>query len=374
MSHEQSAPTGYESRIDIPEGQKDWSVDAPDYYPPEFTDLVVETVGVEQGWADPQSPSDVDFSERFSHETEDGEIQFSSDGKPLNPRGRTGLEGRGLLGKWGPNQAADPIVFHKDEDGNVALLLIQRKDTGQWALPGGMTDPTDKNAAQTAMRELAEEAGVILEEEALTEVYAGIVDDPRNTDNAWMETKALCSVAEGERPEPTAGDDAQKAKWVNVADLTKDGLYASHGDLVGMALVEIGEQAAAEGLTPQTAAELAHSRLKEFNDDPVMYAASKTVEQAVEDRHIERTEWANRMGAMVESNAEAHRRVSQPQEGDTIGSVQERQRALSKSHSSNIHRESMGGRTNGGGSDKAVFRSPANIDPSADNLSQMYTT
>jgi ADP-ribose pyrophosphatase len=99
-----------------------------------------------------------------------------------------------------------------------------RKDTGQWALPGGMTDPTDKNAAQTAMRELAEEAGVILEEEALTEVYAGIVDDPRNTDNAWMETKALCAVAEGERPEPTAGDDAQKAKWVNVADLTKDGL------------------------------------------------------------------------------------------------------------------------------------------------------
>jgi hypothetical protein len=48
----------------------------PDYYPPEFTDLVVETVGVEQGWADPQSPSDVDFSERFSHETEDGEIIF----------------------------------------------------------------------------------------------------------------------------------------------------------------------------------------------------------------------------------------------------------------------------------------------------------
>jgi hypothetical protein len=26
VSHEQSAPTGYESRIDIPEGQKDWSV------------------------------------------------------------------------------------------------------------------------------------------------------------------------------------------------------------------------------------------------------------------------------------------------------------------------------------------------------------
>lgn len=30
--------------------------------------------------------------------------------RPLNPVGRTGLTGRGLLGRWGPNHAADPIV------------------------------------------------------------------------------------------------------------------------------------------------------------------------------------------------------------------------------------------------------------------------
>ena len=27
-----------------------------------------------------------------------------------NPVGRTGMVGRGLLGRWGPNHAADPIV------------------------------------------------------------------------------------------------------------------------------------------------------------------------------------------------------------------------------------------------------------------------
>ncbi|KAI2535102.1 nudix hydrolase 9 [Homo sapiens] len=27
-----------------------------------------------------------------------------------NPAGRTGLVGRGLLGRWGPNHAADPII------------------------------------------------------------------------------------------------------------------------------------------------------------------------------------------------------------------------------------------------------------------------
>ena len=32
------------------------------------------------------------------------------DGLPLNPEGRTGLCGRGLLGRWGPNHAGDPVV------------------------------------------------------------------------------------------------------------------------------------------------------------------------------------------------------------------------------------------------------------------------
>lgn len=29
---------------------------------------------------------------------------------PSNPMGRTGMKGRGLLGRFGPNHAADPIV------------------------------------------------------------------------------------------------------------------------------------------------------------------------------------------------------------------------------------------------------------------------
>lgn len=32
------------------------------------------------------------------------------DGLPLNPLGRTGLIGRGLLGRWGPNHCGDPVV------------------------------------------------------------------------------------------------------------------------------------------------------------------------------------------------------------------------------------------------------------------------
>ncbi len=55
--------------------------------------------------------------------------------------------GRGLLGKWGPNHAADPVVtrWKRTEDGERVMLhdkpclefvAIKRGDTGEWALPG----------------------------------------------------------------------------------------------------------------------------------------------------------------------------------------------------------------------------------------------
>lgn len=40
---------------------------------------------------------------------------------PLNPIGRTGVRGRGVLGRWGPNHAADPIVtrWKRNETGEI---------------------------------------------------------------------------------------------------------------------------------------------------------------------------------------------------------------------------------------------------------------
>lgn len=42
-------------------------------------------------------------------------------GYPLNPMGRTGISGRGVLGRWGPNHAADPVVtrWKRHENGEV---------------------------------------------------------------------------------------------------------------------------------------------------------------------------------------------------------------------------------------------------------------
>lgn len=41
-----------------------------------------------------------------------------------NPVGRTGISGRGLLGKWGPNHAADPLVTRYEFSVNIYLKTL----------------------------------------------------------------------------------------------------------------------------------------------------------------------------------------------------------------------------------------------------------
>ena len=90
------------------------------------------------------------------------------------------------------------------------MLAIKRKDTGQWALPGGMVQAGDsvsgtvKKSIQEvgsfgdgAKQEKFDKMVKVLFENG-TDVVAGYVDDPRNTDNAWMESKVVhfhCTAA-----------------------------------------------------------------------------------------------------------------------------------------------------------------------------------
>lgn len=236
-SFEAPSPAGYEQRQPVPKEFKPWGIENPGYSPADFTSDTVLTIGVKQGWADPVSPLEVEFSKRPSFL---GEIKFDSkSGRPLNPTGRQGLQGRGELGKWGPNNAADPIVIAVSEDGARKILLIRRKDTQEWALPGGMVDPGE-HVSITAKRELEEEAGINLADIPAVEVARGYVDDPRNTDNAWMETVASCMILDY-TPEPHAGDDADDSMWFDLTDIKSlheatGGLYASHGQLIQQAL------------------------------------------------------------------------------------------------------------------------------------------
>ena len=138
-----------------------------------------------------------------------GFFKLRFDGKfPLNPCGRTGVIGRGTLGQWGPQFAADPIITKTvDIDGkeSVVVLMITRKEVNEnnkpyLAIPGGILDRVKKSgiasaesAAKAGERELFEETGIdidVFTKDALT-LYKGYSDDLRNTDNAWMETTVI---------------------------------------------------------------------------------------------------------------------------------------------------------------------------------------
>ncbi|KAM9295719.1 ADP-ribose pyrophosphatase, mitochondrial [Morus bassanus] len=254
-------PGSHIERCQVPEDKVSWLIEWKDYNPVEYTAL---SVLAGPSWADPQIHNK-GFSPKFNER--DGEVERRSlnglyvveNGRPRNPLGRTGLTGRGLLGRWGPNHAADPVVtrWKRDKSGNkiahpvtgkniLQFVAIKRRDCEEWAIPGGMVDPGEK-INTTLKREFEEEALNSLqkspEEKAELEkqlhklfsqehfvVYRGYVDDPRNTDNAWIETEAVNYHDEtGETMDNLpleAGDDAGVVKWVDISEKLE--LYASH--------------------------------------------------------------------------------------------------------------------------------------------------
>ncbi|XP_063720388.1 ADP-ribose pyrophosphatase, mitochondrial-like isoform X2 [Symsagittifera roscoffensis] len=192
-------------------------------------------------------------------------------GAPLNPSGRTGMVGRGLLGKYGPNHAADPVVTcfsTKSGPKTLKLALISRQDTKEFALPGGMVDPGENELSGTAIREFCEEAiegdetGALSPQEKKKRraeivkrfvqhkqmeepIISKVVDDPRNTDNAWMETQAFWfhfATEDDLGRKLQAGDDAVGAQWVDLdADFDINCLYADHSEIVIQLFREIGK-------------------------------------------------------------------------------------------------------------------------------------
>lgn len=128
-------------RFVVPEALISWNEKYPDYKPVSYESPVL--AGKE--WADPgigklicdfclfksQSFSfSGDFEPKFNAIDDDinrvsfvGEYEVTDEGYPVNPIGRTGIIGRGLLGRWGPNHAADPIVstFKRNDQGDIVV-------------------------------------------------------------------------------------------------------------------------------------------------------------------------------------------------------------------------------------------------------------
>ena len=77
------------------------------------------------------------------------------------------------------------------------------------------------------------------------QIISKVVDDPRNTDNAWMETQAFWfhfATEDDLGRKLQAGDDAVGAQWVDLdADFDINCLYADHSEIVIQLFREIGK-------------------------------------------------------------------------------------------------------------------------------------
>ena len=203
-------PDEYPLRRSLTVDEAPWSRDCPHYDPPYYVAPAVLAGHRPGGWADPE-----DFARMA------GELALRSarardrdrQGRPLNPSGRTGIAGRGLLGLWGANLSVAAVLVRAAETGELEVALGQEPGEVRLELPKGFVLPGEE-PADGILRILASETGVrpaapgdVIVEEATF--------DPRQTDHAWVETRVHLFFDEGgDFPDLLAvGGDFDVVQW-----------------------------------------------------------------------------------------------------------------------------------------------------------------
>ncbi|MEA3448507.1 MAG: NUDIX hydrolase [Bacteroidota bacterium] len=114
-----------------------------------------------------------------------------------------------------PMVTVDALVFAGYGE-ERKVLLIRRKNPpfqGKWALPGGFVD-MDEDLIDAVKRELQEETGLELSGFRQLKAFGKPGRDPRGRNISVVFVNFLEDITP-----PTAGDDADKAKWFKVSDL-----------------------------------------------------------------------------------------------------------------------------------------------------------
>ncbi|GAB3464634.1 NUDIX domain-containing protein [Streptomonospora sediminis] len=113
-----------------------------------------------------------------------------------------------------------------------AILLQRRRDTGQWALPGGAQD-IGETPAQCAVRECEEETGVVAEVTGLL----GVFSDPRHivayTDGEIRQQFEVAYIGRPTGGAPRVNDEADGVEWVLPEELHAFDIHPSMHHQIG---------------------------------------------------------------------------------------------------------------------------------------------
>jgi len=111
-----------------------------------------------------------------------------------------------------------------DSDGRI--LLQRRRDTGQWALPGGAQE-IGETPAQCAVRECQEETGV----QAEVTGFLGVYSDPAHvvayTDGEIRQEYEVTLIGRPIGGAPAANDEASDVQWCPIDELDALDIHAT---------------------------------------------------------------------------------------------------------------------------------------------------
>ncbi len=129
---------------------------------------------------------------------------------------------------------SDAVVI---QSGHV-LMIKRRAEPGRglWALPGGFVNAsTDKSVQDAMIRELREETGI----KVPAPVLKGSIQDQRVFDAIERSARGRTIthafkivLPDGELPKVKGMDDAEKARWVPIAEVKSDECFEDHYEIL----------------------------------------------------------------------------------------------------------------------------------------------
>lgn len=113
-----------------------------------------------------------------------------------------------------------------------AILLQRRRDTGQWALPGGVQE-IGESPTQCAVRECEEETGIVAEVTGFLGVYSTPDHIVAYTDGEIRQQYEAAFIGRPVGGTPTVNEEADGVRWALPDELSEIDIHPSMHEQIG---------------------------------------------------------------------------------------------------------------------------------------------